>query len=415
MSAMNDVSRLSVLLGTASCALAFGAVGMAAMMPTPWEHGIKGEPPDAPRPIQSRSLSCPLPVAQQVKAVKAFREMMPVFLHPRCANCHGGVNPFIQGTGSDPADAAAPASTVAHGGGTIRRQNDKAPDGTVLIESECQDCHNNMAARRDGSKSVWMTAPNFLSFVAKDATTLCKQIKRTSHDAKDLIGHMTDDNGGNNFTATAYNGDRGLDPDQYGDIPRVSPSISHEGFIRLGQKWVAAMGGELKGDESCGCVMPRIKLEVRHTQVMEVPQGLPSREASNITFQVNLEPAGEDKPGFFLGERSLTRTIDMTLPQYCEGKASRRERWQLWALIDSVSGSIRVAQVAFDELPKGYIECRNDRGKGKIDPLFPLPGPGNSPGFQELLIPADSTTKTVKAGDKTWSESLTITVLEVPR
>jgi hypothetical protein len=226
---------------------------------------------------------------------------------------------------------------------------------------------------------------------------------------------MKDDNGGNNFTATAYNGDRGLDSTVYDSIEPAPPTISHEAFIQLGKKWVAAMGGDLKGDESCGCEMPRIKLEVHHTQSMQVPNGLPSKEASEVRFQVNLEPAGEDKPGFFLGERSLTRTIDMTLPQYCEGKASRGERWQLWALIDSVSGSIKVAQVAFDELPEGYIECRNDRGKGRIDPLFALPGPGSSPGFQELLFPADSTRMTVRAGNETWNESLTITLLEVPR
>ncbi len=340
--------------------------------------------------------------------------MMPVFYHPRCVNCHGGVNPFIERTGPDPADEAAPAATVVHGGGVIRRTKDKAPDGTGLIESECQDCHDNMAPRRDGSKSVWMTAPNFLSFVDKDATVLCRQIKRASQDAEHLIGHMTDDNGGNNFTATAYNGDRGLDPDRYGNVPPAPPSISHQAFIQLGRKWVAAMGGELAGDESCGCVMPTIKLEVHHTQSMEVPRGLPSKEASDVKFQVDLEPAGDDKPGFFLGQQSLTRMITMTLPQNCEGKASRVERWQLWALVDSVTGSIKVAQVAFDDEPKGYIECTNDRGKGRIDPLMPGPGPANSPGFQELVIPPDSTTKTVRADDKNWSESLTITLLEVP-
>ena len=258
-----------------------------------------------------------------------------------------------------------------------------------------------------------MTAPNFLSFVDKDPTALCKQIKGASHDADDLIGHMTDDNGGNNFTATAYRGDRGLDPDRY-DIQSAPPTISHQTFIQLGRKWVAAMGGELEGDESCGCVMPKIRLEVHHTQSMEVPRGLPSREASDVKFQIDLEPAGDDKPGFFLGQHSLTRTIEMTLPQYCEGQASRGERWQVWALVDSVTGSIRVAQVAFDDEPKGYIECSNDRGKGRIDPLFPLPGPGSSAGMQELVIPADSTSKTVRAGDGHWNESLTITLLEVP-
>jgi hypothetical protein len=139
-----------------------------------------------------------------------------------------------------------------------------------------------MAPRRDGSKSVWMTAPNFLSFVDKDTTAICRQIKRASQDAEHLIGHMKDDNGDNDFTATAYNGDRGLDSVRYGDIQRERPSISHQGFIQLGQKWVAAMGGELAGDESCGCVMPTIKLKVHHTQSMEVPRGLPSKEASDV-------------------------------------------------------------------------------------------------------------------------------------
>ena len=384
---MNGGSRSGALVGPVLYTLVLAVIGVPAVRAALGHRLVSEPPPGASQATGSSGPSCPLSVGQQVKAVTAFREMMPVFRHPRCANCHGGVNPFIEGTGPDPADESAPASTEAHRGGAIRRQNDRAPDGTALIESECRDCHDHMATRRDGSESVWMTAPNLLSFVDKDATTLCKQIKGAFHDAEDLIGHMTDDNGGNNFTRTAYNGDRGLDPERYGDIPRVWPPISHEAFIQLGRKWVAAMGGELEGDESCGCVMPRIRLEVHHTQAMEVPHGLPSKEASDVKFQVDLEPAGDDKPGFFLGQHSLTRTINMALPQYCEGKASRGERWQLWALVDSVTGSMRVAQVAFDEEPKGYIECRNDRGKGRIDPLLPGPGPANSPGLQEAGDP----------------------------
>ena len=194
--------------------LALGAVGAAYLRPSGPElsSAAASFPPTEIANVPARpGPSCPVPVGQQVKAVKLFREMIPVFQHPRCFNCHGGVNPFIEKTGRDPADKSAPASTVAHGGGLVRRQNDRARDGTLLIESECQDCHNNVAPRRDGSKSVWMTAPNFLSFVGKDAPTICRQVKRASPDAKHLIGHMTDDNGGNNFTRTAFNGNRGLD------------------------------------------------------------------------------------------------------------------------------------------------------------------------------------------------------------
>jgi len=233
------------------------------------------------------------------------------------------------------------------------------------------------------------------------------------------VEHIRIDHGEDNvqFIAAAFVGDRALGEGlaDYGLKPDAPPG-DQPGLTKKAQNWVDVLGEEgYKASPECGCVMPKIKLEVHHTQSMQVPRGLPSKEASDVKFQVDLEPAGEDKPGFYLGEHSLTRTINMTLPQYCKGEASRGERWQLWALIDSVTGSIKVAQVAFDELPKGYIECRNDRGKGRIDPLFPLPGPGSSPGFQELLFPPESTSKTVRAGNKTWSESLTITLLEVPR
>ena len=56
----------------------------------------------------------------------------------------------------------------------------------------------------------------------------------------------------------SYNGDRGLDHVRFGEIPPAPPSISHEALLQLGKKWVAAMGGELEGDESCGC-------EYKHT------------------------------------------------------------------------------------------------------------------------------------------------------
>ena len=39
--------------------------------------------------------SCPLTAAQQTKSSQAWLKMMPVFRHPRCTNCHGGIpDPF---------------------------------------------------------------------------------------------------------------------------------------------------------------------------------------------------------------------------------------------------------------------------------------------------------------------------------
>src|SRR6188508_1782576 len=80
--------------------------------------------------IAQDKAACPLDFKQQTDSIRAF-EPIASFLtrEPRCANCHGGVNPFIEGTGPDPEDENVPASTTAHGGGRIQRQRDRAPDG----------------------------------------------------------------------------------------------------------------------------------------------------------------------------------------------------------------------------------------------------------------------------------------------
>lgn len=199
--------------------------------------------------------SCPLTESQSQKAVVAFEKIAKFVLNePRCVNCHGGVNPYINGIGLNPQDPSAPPSLIAHGGGAIKR----SADGTM--EAECMDCHNNMANKRDGSPTrQWMTAANFHSFVDKDATSLCRQFKRSLGSAEEFLGHAKDDNGGNNFAQTAFNGNRGLNADQYLDpdgptyVAPKPPSMSHDEFIKLGQDWVNAMGGKFQGDESCGC------------------------------------------------------------------------------------------------------------------------------------------------------------------
>jgi len=210
--------------------------------------------------------SCPLTEAQSQKSVAAFGKIASFVLsEPRCVNCHGGVNPFIKIPGLDSADTNLPASLVPHGGGLVLRDPSDVKNGT--IPSTCMDCHNHMANKRDGSPTKqWMTAAPFHNFVDKDATTLCRQFKKSLASAEEFLGHIKDDNGGNNFAQTAFNGDRGLDPDQYQDpgnkgsfIPAQPPSITKDAFLKLGQDWIGAMGGKFQGDESCGCELKHDK------------------------------------------------------------------------------------------------------------------------------------------------------------
>ncbi len=188
---------------------------------------------------------CPLSESQTQKSIAAFGKIASTIANePRCLGCHGRVNPHIDGVGSDPSNPEAPPSEFEHGPGAVDRTAD------------CNECHSKMARRtRDGSESKWMTAPDFLAFVGKDAATLCQQIRDNLPTVKDFLGHLKDDNGGNNFAGTAFNGDRGLDRSMFPEkeVPTQKPHISQAAFMKLAQDWADSTGGEFKGDKSCGC------------------------------------------------------------------------------------------------------------------------------------------------------------------
>lgn len=195
-----------------------------------------------------------MPLEAQLNAIRAF---VPIHAfatkEARCVNCHGGVNPHIEGTGPDPRNPNEVPSIVEHEGGVIAREEPSSLGQPVINSVQCMSCHDGMHARRNGMPSRWFTAPPFLSFIHKDATALCKQFKRSTGSAEHFIGHLEDDNGGNAFTKTAFLGNRGIS----GLAPKP-PSISHPTLIRMGREWINAMGGQFKGDEGCGCELTKI-------------------------------------------------------------------------------------------------------------------------------------------------------------
>lgn len=190
---------------------------------------------------------CPLSESQTKKAIDAFAEIAPTLnQEPRCVNCHGGVNPFIDDPPGNLSDPSVPRTK--HGGG-------KQDEG-----SDCSVCHDNMLPKRDGSPSVWRLALPEHAFLGKDAPTLCKQMRDSFEKAEKFIGHLTDDNGNSNFTGTAFAGTRGLTNEgSYRPL-----HMTKERLVRLGHDWVDSMGGEFKGDSDCGCKPSHYVLRVTH-------------------------------------------------------------------------------------------------------------------------------------------------------
>ncbi len=179
------VSRISApvhgfLFGIAVGVIAVGSVGFSFSRP---RHANALAPAVAPRSLTAHSgPSCPLSLQQQVAAVKAFGEMMPVFRHPRCLNCHGGL---------DPMSKRHPGSDQLEG----------ITDRDTLFE-KCQDCHDGLEG--------WIQPLESQFFVGKSDEQLCLQMKEFEGSADGFVSHIQDDHGGVQFIAAGFAGDRAL-------------------------------------------------------------------------------------------------------------------------------------------------------------------------------------------------------------
>lgn len=354
--------------------------------------------------------SCPLPLDKQLDSVKAFEPIAKFATRePRCFNCHGGVNPHIDGTGRDPKDPNAPVSTVRHGGGV----QDRGEKG--LMAEGCENCHDNMAAKRDGSPSRWFTAPPVRSFVGKTAPELCKQFKRASVSAEHFLGHLKDDNGDNNFSMTAFTGNRGLNEEWYAKgYPPAPPSMSHEAFRALGKAWIDAMGGKFEGDESCGCI-PQVNLAIEHhladrRDTIKYRGGF-AVFTSDVRFEVRLDsqsrlpaelfaPKQSTKSSSevrFAGQVPVKRTYSVGhVTPRCAGSVEGTEIWFVEATLDPDTGMLDLA-FELGATPssnfEGFWVCDGEKGDVGVD-IFseahnhaPYRMPAASGSRQRFVIP----------------------------
>jgi hypothetical protein len=358
------------------------------------------ETPNAP--------SCPLPLGKQVQAVKAFREMMPVFRHPRCFNCHGGFD----------------ITSDAHEGSDFARNTGLDPRSLLTarerqqLHDACGTCHSNIRGsmtRLDGTQLAgWLVAPLPMLWNGKSDDQLCLEMKKFEPTGDQFVDHIQNDHNEIQFIEAAFNGDRALGADglrEYGVVAQKPPGTQAD-LVAKARKWTGLLGAGYEASPECGCVLPKIKLGIHHTQVSEVPKGIPSREESEARFELELEPMGEKKPGMFAGQHVRIREIRLTVPEDCSGQASLRERWVLYAYVDTTSGQLKTWRSLFQDDPSGGIKCKHgpgraswDVGKGHLSALA----------FGGLDIPADSgSSKTVEEEGLGERESLTITVLELP-
>jgi hypothetical protein len=220
--------------------------------------------------MSAQNFVCGLSEKQEHDAPAAFAKLMPLFLTPRCFNCHGGVSPFIRMRTGNQVITLTPRGNhpdLDQSEGTVVRDRDGNEDFGATFAA-CDTCHDV-----GFGKGQWRLAPfqPDMQFgprgVPKTALQLCMQMKTKGRKpgAAGFIGHMKDDNGDTNapFLATAFQGTMALDDEQVdaakddlkdkGGYPAPIAIMTRAQALQLAEDWVAEMGGKFRLPDDCGC------------------------------------------------------------------------------------------------------------------------------------------------------------------
>jgi len=155
-----------------------------------------------------------------------FSAMMPVFSSPRCVNCHGGTNPQTE---------------LNHDGGQVDVPVNADGDMKFDPSGACLECHT-------AAPPSWRLAPARMSFVGKDAVTLCRQL-RTINSLADpakrsaFVDHL----GGDALIELAFAGQGAIGDDSaFAPIVADPPPMNQADFVGAAQTWVGT------GQALCG-------------------------------------------------------------------------------------------------------------------------------------------------------------------
>jgi hypothetical protein len=209
-------------------------------------------------PALAPAQTCPLPLADQRKAVEAFRALMPVFQHPRCANCHGALSAFTADTRHEGGVMAETKKMTDPFTGNVEIElRAPHPNEQRQICVECHDAAGGEWRQEERGQKQWAGQP---------AQEICRRFKFLDilgdpNSPTRLLTHFQTDP----LVLQGFAGRSG------GASLRNCPgdpgcmAVSHADFLAAAQAWLAAMqatGGSWQGDEDCGCKPPEVEESV---------------------------------------------------------------------------------------------------------------------------------------------------------
>lgn len=166
-----------------------------------------------------------------------FGKLMPVFTHPRCANCHGHTNPFAGSQNNPSRNHPDDVEPDAGRGPLVSPQGDHITGRN----QECLVCHDAPDA------TLWRLAPTRMDFRGlntRNATlALCRQIEAEQRTSAKFRDHLITDP----LQVVAFNGTKGISPDPGVQVAAGDkPPMTQLDFFNASEAW-------LKGSEDIPC------------------------------------------------------------------------------------------------------------------------------------------------------------------
>jgi hypothetical protein len=152
-------------------------------------------------------------------AVSAFKRMLPVLRHGRCANCHMNVTYFDK-------IAKDGGEMATHKGGDINELPMTATDrfgGQDVKFTPCKDCHTK-------APPAWeVTGPDWTGL---DDYQMCQEMKRAAFNGVNLLGHLREDE----LVKLAFQGRKAME-----DGAPEPPPMTHAEFLGATKEWIVRM------------------------------------------------------------------------------------------------------------------------------------------------------------------------------
>lgn len=254
----------------------------------------------------------------------------------------------------------------------------------------------------------------------KDDEELCLQVKSQESTGASFVSHIHDDHGTIQFLEAAFVGDRALGEglqdyvDARGErLKPEKPRGTQADLTAKAQKWVDLLGDGYESSRECGCVKPKIRLEVQHRFADNTADAASSYGwvdfAGEVKFEVTLEPTDSMGVVWFRADTSVVRPVTMTsIRKECKGRGWLTEDWEFVTFFQDDAETMNLRVGIYPSKRIGSSTCA-----GHVYPTL------NSD-LPTVVLPLDSggtarvTAQIDGFGSGTAQEWLTVKLLEAP-